>query len=148
MIGSELKASEVMTPIPQTVTPTQTVAAAVDIMKSEDCGVVPVVSPEDRSSLVGIITDRDIALRACCEGSDGSRTPIMEAMTTNLFVVAPDDSLPHVKMIMEQAGVRRVPVVENNHLVGIISLKDLSDTLGGRGIGDTDTRILGQDPNN
>jgi CBS domain-containing protein len=143
-----LKASEIMTHIPQTVTPTQTVADAVEIMKSEDCGVVPVVSPEDNCSLVGIITDRDIALRACSEGRGGASMPIVEAMSTNLFVVAPEDPLPRIRQIMETAGVRRVPVVDQNRLVGIISLKDLADNAGSSELGRIDDAILSQDPNN
>ena len=143
-----MKASEIMTHIPQTVTPTQTVADAVEIMKSENCGVVPVVSPEDNQSLVGIITDRDIALRACSMGREGAATPVVEAMSTNLFVVAPEDPLPRVKAIMEEAGVRRVPVVEENRLVGIISLKDLADNADSSELGRIDDSILSQDPNN
>jgi CBS domain-containing protein len=143
-----MKASEIMTHVPQTVTPAQTVADAVEIMKSENCGVVPVVSPEDNLSLVGIITDRDIALRACSSGREGAATPIVEAMSTNLFVVAPEDPLPRVKAIMEEAGVRRVPVVEENRLVGIISLKDLADNAGSSELGRVDDSILSQDPNN
>lgn len=141
-------ASEIMTKVPQTVTATQPVADAVEIMKAENCGVVPVVSPEDSSSLVGIVTDRDIALRACCEDGSGPNTPVVEAMSTNLFVVAPQDPLPKIREIMETAGVRRVPVVEDNHLVGIISMKDIAEKTGSRELGETDDRILTQEPNN
>ena len=143
-----IKAEEIMTRAPQTVTPTQTVADAVQIMKSENCGVVPVVNPEDNSTLVGIVTDRDIALRACCDGSSGAETPVVEVMSTNLFVVAPEDPLPKVRDVMETAGVRRVPVCDNEHLVGIISLKDLADNLSSDNVGETEDRILTQDPNN
>lgn len=141
-------ASEIMTKVPQTVTATQPVADAIEIMKNENCGVVPVVSPEDSSSLVGIVTDRDIALKACSQNGDGPNTPVVEAMSTNLFVVAPQDPLPKVREIMETAGVRRVPVVDDNHLVGIISLKDIAENAGTRELGETDDKILSQDPNN
>lgn len=143
-----LKASEIMTRAPQTVTAAQPVADAIQIMKTENCGVVPVVSPEDNSSLVGIITDRDIALKACDEGASGPEMPVVEAMSTNLFVVAPDDPLPRVQQVMEEAGVRRVPVVDNERLVGIISLKDLAEHFSPRTVGETDDRILSQEPNN
>jgi len=143
-----LTAKEIMTRMPQTVTPTQTVADAVQIMKSESCGVVPVVNPEDGSSLVGIITDRDIALRACAPGCDGVETPVVEVMSSNLFVVAPEDPLPRVRQIMETAGVRRVPVCDHDRLVGIISLKDLADNAPSGELGRIDDSILSQDPNN
>lgn len=143
-----LKASEVMTSSPRTVTAAQPVADAIQIMKTENCGVVPVVSPEDNSSLVGLVTDRDIAMKACEDGASGPQMPVVEVMSTNLFVVSPDDTLPHVRQIMEQAGVRRVPVVENERLVGIISMKDLADKLNYDSIGETDDKILSQEPNN
>ncbi len=146
--NERMKASEIMTSSPQTVTAAQQVADAIQIMKAENCGVVPVVSPEDNSSLVGLVTDRDIALKACEEGASGPQMPVVEAMTTNLFVVSPDDPLPRVKQIMEDAGVRRVPVVENDRLVGIISMKDLADKLHYNSIGETDDKILSQEPNN
>jgi CBS domain-containing protein len=143
-----MTASEIMTPVPQTVTPDQSIADAVEIMRNESCGVVPVVRPEDGSTLVGIITDRDIALRACGPGCEGAEMQIEEAMSTNLFVVAPDDTIPHVREVMESAGVRRVPVVDNDQLVGIISLCDVAAIIDRESIGEIDTRILTQDPNN
>jgi len=144
----KLKASEIMTKSPMTVTAAQSVADAVQIMKDENCGVVPVVSPEDSQSLVGIVTDRDIALKACESGGAGPDMPVVEAMSGNLYIVAPDDPLPRVREIMEEAGIRRVPVVENERLVGIISLKDVADNADSSIVGTTDDRILSQEPNN
>ena len=143
-----LIARDIMTRAPQTVTAAQPVSDAIEIMKMENCGVVPVVSPEDNSALVGIVTDRDIALKACCDGATGPETPVVEAMSTNLYVVAPEDNLPRIREVMESAGVRRVPVVENERLVGIISLKDIADNASSNVVGQTDDRILTQDPNN
>ena len=143
-----MTAADIMTKVPQTVTAAQPVADAIEIMKAENCGVVPVVSPEDSSSLVGIVTDRDIAIKACADGCSGPSTPIVEAMSTNLYVVAPDDTLPRVRQIMEDAGVRRVPVVDEDRLVGIISMKDLADHTSSKTVGETDDKILGQEPNN
>lgn len=137
-----------MTHAPQTVTPTEPVADAVQIMASENCGAVPVVDPEDAGSLVGIITDRDIALRACRDGGRGPETPVVEVMSTDVQVVSTDDSITHVREVMADAGVRRVPVVENGRLVGIIALKDLADEVPADQVGETTDRILEQDPNN
>jgi CBS domain-containing protein len=147
-MNDKRKARDIMTRTPQTVTPTEPVADAVDIMKAENCGVVPVVDPEDTGSLVGIITDRDVALRACCQGGHGPETPIVEVMSTDLAVVGPEDSVTHIREVMEGAGVRRVPVVEEGRLVGIISLKDLAEQVSSEAVGEMTDRILEQDPNN
>jgi len=69
-------------------------------------------------------------------------------MSTNLVVVAPDDSVTQVREAMESAGVRRVPVVEDARLVGIISLKDLAEQVSTEAVGETTDKILEQDPNN
>ncbi len=73
---------------------------------------------------------------------------IDEAMSKTVFVVAPDDTLPRVREVMESAGVRRVPVVENEQLVGIISMCDVAAITDRESLGEIDTRILNQEPNN
>ncbi len=144
-----MKASQIMTRNPVTVTSAQTVAEAVKIMSAENCGIVPVIAGEDRQTVVGLVTDRDIALRACAEGCEGPETPVSVVMTQNLFCVAPGDDVSRVRQVMEDAGVRRVPVVEeDNTLVGIISFKDLADNLSQSTLGHTDETILAQPPNN
>ncbi len=142
------RAEEIMTRKPSTVSPTQSVADAVEIMTSQDCGVVPVIDSTTGNALVGLITDRDIALRACGEGGSGPSATIAEVMTTNIFCVTPQDSIERVREVMTEAGVRRVPVVDENRLVGIISMKDFAQEASSDVVGKIDENVLGQEPNN
>lgn len=142
------RAEEIMTRQPSCVSPSQSVADVVQIMQSQDCGVVPVVDSTSGGSLVGIVTDRDIALRACSSGAQGPTTSVVDVMTTNLFCVAPQDSIERVREVMAEAGVRRVPVVEDSKLVGIISMKDVATEASSQEVGATDEKILGQQSNN
>jgi CBS domain-containing protein len=144
-----MKAEEIMTRDPRSVTPLQTVAEAVKVMQTEDCGIVPVVQSDGNLQVIGVITDRDIALRACRPDGHGPEEKIESVMTEHVFCVHPDDDITRVSQVMESAGIRRVPVVgRNNELMGIISIKDLADNLDDREIGRIDGDILGQKPNN
>lgn len=144
-----MKAEQIMTRDPRTVTPNQTVADAVKVMSNESCGVVPVVQSDREMQVIGVLTDRDIALRACGENAQGPAASVSSVMTSNVFCVSPSDDLARVREVMESAGVRRVPVVDDKkHLLGIISLKDVAENLGDREVGGLDSRILEQKPNN
>ena len=112
---------DVMTSNPRTVSPSDSIQVAARIMKEEDCGVVPVV---ENGKAVGIVTDRDIVIRAVAEGvSDRS---VREIATTDLVFVKPDTSTRDAEKLMSQRQVRRLPVIENDRLVGIISLGDIA----------------------
>src|SRR5512133_1501076 len=131
-----MRAEEIMTKDPGCVTPYQTVADAVRVMESEDCGIVPVVESDRNFHIVGVVTDRDIALRACREDGTGPAARIDSLMTSNVFCVHPDDDLDRVSQVMQRSGVRRVPVVnDSDELLGIISMKDLADKVGEEKIG-------------
>ncbi len=142
-------AEEIMTPRPRTVDRHQTVAKAVEVMSSEHCGIVPVTASGSDRTLVGIVTDRDIALRACSDGAHGPDESIEKVMSSkNLYCASPGDDLSRVSEIMQRAAVRRVPVVDaDNRIVGIISLKDLASRIDARKLGDTDDLIYEQEPN-
>jgi CBS domain-containing protein len=144
-----MRAEEIMTRDPRTVTPNQTVADAVKVMTTEDCGIVPVVESDRDMHVVGVITDRDIALRACAPDGPGPNASVSSVMSSNVFCVSPSDELGRVREVMESAGVRRVPVVtEDQKLLGIISIKDIAENAGDREVGQTDSKILEQKPNN
>ena len=118
-----MKVSEVMTRYVQTVQPDQPVQQAASFMLSADAGSIPVT---DGDRLIGMITDRDIAVRGIAKGN-GPDTPVRELMTDDLVVVRIDDTIEDAASKMSQAQVRRLPVIdEDERLCGIVSLGDLS----------------------
>ncbi|GAA3907918.1 CBS domain-containing protein [Sphingomonas limnosediminicola] len=118
-----MKVSEVMTRDVQTVSPDQPVREAASFMLSADAGSIPVTEGE---RLIGMITDRDIAVRGVAKGH-GPDTPVRDLMTDDLVVVRSDDNVEDVATKMSEAQVRRLPVIdEDNRLCGIVSLGDLS----------------------
>ena len=118
-----MKVSEVMTRDVQTVRPDQPVQEAASFMLSADAGSIPV---SDGGRLVGMITDRDIAVRGVAKGY-GPDTPVRELMTDEIICVREDDDVDDVASKMSQAQVRRLPVIdEREQLCGIVSLGDLS----------------------
>src|SRR5690349_10915106 len=118
-----MKVSEVMTRDVQTVSPDQPVQQAASFMLSADAGSIPVT---DGGRLIGMITDRDIAVRGIAKGY-GPDTPVRELMTDDLIVANSDDDIEEAASRMSQAQVRRLPVVdEDQQLCGIVSLGDLS----------------------
>lgn len=112
---------DVMTSNPRTVSPGDSIQVAARIMKEEDVGVVPIV---ENGRTVGIVTDRDIVIRAVAEG--GSDRAVREIATTDLVFVKPDSSTREAEKLMSDRQVRRLPVVENGRLVGIVSLGDIA----------------------
>ena len=118
-----MKVSEVMTQTVQTVGPDQRVQEAASFMLSADAGSIPVT--ED-GRLVGMITDRDIAVRGVAKGY-GPDTPVRELMSKDMVCASIDDDLEDAASRMSKAQVRRLPVIDENHrLRGIVSLGDLS----------------------
>jgi CBS domain-containing protein len=118
-----MKISEVMTPNVQTIGPDQPVREAASFMLSADAGSIPVT---EGNRLIGMITDRDIAVRGIARGY-GPDTPVRELMTDDLVVVRVDDDVEEAAEKMSDAQVRRLPVIdEHEQLCGIVSLGDLS----------------------
>ena len=119
-----MKISECMTPDVQTVTPEQPIREAAQFMLREDTGVLPVC---DSDNLIGMITDRDIAVRAIAEGR-GPDTPVRDAMTDDVLFVYEDQNVEEAAMLMSDRQVRRLAVKsrDDDRLVGIISLADIS----------------------
>jgi CBS domain-containing protein len=113
---------EVMTPNPQCVAPGDSVQNAARIMRDCDTGAVPVV---DNGRPVGIVTDRDIVVRLVADGGQLNR-PVSEIVTGDVVCASPDMSTHEAANLMSEHQVRRLPVVENNRIVGIVSLGDLA----------------------
>ena len=118
-----MKVSEVMSRDVQTVSPDQPVQEAANFMLSIDAGSIPVTEGE---RLIGMITDRDIAVRGIAKGY-GPDTPVRELMTDDLIVVRIDDNVEDAATRMSEAQVRRLPVIDaDERLCGIVSLGDLA----------------------
>jgi CBS domain-containing protein len=118
-----MKVSEVMTSGVQTVSPDQSAQEAASFMLSSDAGSIPVT---DGDRLIGMITDRDIAVRGVAKGH-GPDTPVRELMTDDIIVVSADDNVEDAAQKMSSAQVRRLPVIDSDQrLCGIVSLGDLS----------------------
>ena len=118
-----MKVSEVMTRDVQTIQPDQTAQQAASFMLSADAGSIP-VTEGDR--LIGMITDRDIAVRGVARGH-GPDTPVRELMSNDIVCVRLDEDCEEVASKMSEAQVRRLPVIdEQERLCGIVSLGDLA----------------------
>ena len=103
-----------------------TVTEAARTMREQDIGDVVV---SDGGSLSGVVTDRDIVVRAVAEGRDPDRTTLREIMTGELITVQPDDTIQQVALLMRDRAVRRVVVTDDSGLVGIVSIGDLAERI-------------------
>ena len=121
-----MKARELMTADPTCCTPEDTVQQAAQLMRDHDCGCIPVVETQESKRLVGMLTDRDIAIRCTAEGK-GPQTRVKDALSTNAKSCGPDDDVDAVEGIMAREQVRRVPVVDQRGCcVGMIAQADLA----------------------
>ena len=124
-----MKVSEIMTKNPRTVSPDTPVSEAARVMKEEDVGLVPVVErvggAETRGRLVGVVTDRDIAVRHVAEGRSAD-SPVSEVMSGGVKTCTPDDSVDDAMTLMGNEQVRRIPIVdERGSLVGVVAQADV-----------------------
>ena len=118
------KAKDVMTKNPQVVAADASVQEAARLMKSEDTGVLPVVESQGTRRVVGVITDRDIAIRVVAEGR--SSATVRDAMSAGVRTCRQDDDIKDVMKLMASEQVRRVPIVDDKgELVGIVSQADI-----------------------
>jgi len=128
-----MRVSEAMTRGVKLCTPGQTIREVARTMAEIDAGAMP-VGENDR--LIGMITDRDIAIRAVAEGK-GPDTPVREVMSEHIHYCYDDEELDDVAQNMGDIRVRRLPVVNREkRLVGILSLGDVARTEGGETVGD------------
>jgi CBS domain-containing protein len=118
------KINEVMTKNVDFVTPLDNVYEVAVKMKNDDVGVIPVC---ENDQIIGVITDRDIVVRGVAEKRPGS-TKVSDIMSDKLWTGSPDMSTDDAAELMAEKQIRRLPIVENNKLVGIVSLGDLSLT--------------------
>jgi len=118
------KVHEVMTDRPRVVTPETTVSDAAQLMKNDDVGSLPIL---DGEQLAGMVTDRDIVIRAVAEGKDPRGMPVREVASRELVTVNADEELSRALQLMASQQVRRLPVVDDDgRLVGILAQADVA----------------------
>jgi CBS domain-containing protein len=114
---------EVMTPGVVAVRPDASLVEAAQLMRAQDIGDVLVATDGE---LVGVLTDRDITLRAVADGADPLTVSAQAVCTPNPVVIGPDDAVSAAVELMRDHAVRRLPVLEDGHPVGMVSLGDLA----------------------
>ena len=114
---------QIMTAYPETLGPEDTIQKAAKMMRDHDYGVIPLIDGD--SALVGIVTDRDIVVKAVASGH-GPETTLNECMTVNPDSVPKDIPIEHALHVMNTRQIRRLPVVEYGRLIGMISLGDIA----------------------
>jgi CBS domain-containing protein len=114
---------DVMTSNPRALKASDTVVRAAQVMRDEDLGTVIVTQGD---SIRGIVTDRDLVVRAIAEGADTNAMQLGDVCSGGIETVTPDTSIEDVVEIMRMKAVRRLPVVENGRAIGIVSIGDLA----------------------
>jgi CBS domain-containing protein len=118
-----MKASDIMTRNPETVTPGTFIGDVARLMRDLDVGMVPIAQD---GKLLGVITDRDITVRVTAAGLNPYESPVQDFMSPNVVKVSPDDDVEQVRQLMADRQIRRVLVVDGDNVVGVISLGDVS----------------------
>jgi len=133
---------EVMTKDPITIEESATVVEAAKAMQQADVGPALITR---NGELAGIVTDRDIAVRVVAEGQDPNSVKAIDIASTDLVTLSPDDDAGDAVKLMKDQNIRRLPIVDGNRPVGIVSLGDLAVQLDpGSGLAD----ISAASPNN
>ena len=114
--------SDVLAPDIISISATKSVRDAAELMRAADIGALVVTQG---GGLVGLVTDRDLVVRVLADGK-GPQTDVREACSANLVTVAPGDDVRDAARVMAENGVRRLPVVSGDKVVGIVSLGDLA----------------------
>jgi CBS domain-containing protein len=125
---------DVMTPRPETIQADRPAAEAAKLMKEADAGMIPVM---DNGNLLGTVTDRDIAIRLVAEGKDPQSTPVREIASTDVVSIAPDRDLAEALEMMAKHQIRRLAVVEEGRLVGILAQADVARVGDEQAVGHT-----------
>jgi len=121
-----MQAREVMTPDPVCCTPSMSAQGVARLMRENDCGAIPVVERDGSRKLVGVVTDRDIAVRGVADGR-GADTPVEQLMTPHPQSCSQDADVEDVEEVMKRNRIRRVPIIDAaGLLVGIIAQADLA----------------------
>lgn len=113
---------DIMTNNVATVTPREDVQAVANLMKQHNVGMIPVV---ENGKLLGVVTDRDLVLRNVADGGAQS-SPVSDIMTKNPVTATPEMTVDEASQLMSQRQIRRLPVVDNGQLIGVVAIGDLA----------------------
>jgi CBS domain-containing protein len=121
-----MKVRDIMTENPACITPETTARQAARLMEDNDVGSLPVVESDSNRRLIGVVTDRDLALRVLGRG-ESPEVQIREVMSSNVHSCRAEDSLDDVETAMSRNQVRRIPIVDaNNCVIGMVAQADLA----------------------
>ena len=121
------KCSEVMTKSPVCCLPNDMVVNVAELMNSGNIGSIPVIENEQTKKIIGIVTDRDLALKIVAKGLDAKSTKVEAVMTRKMITCRADDDLLKALDAMAEHQLRRIPVVDADHkIVGIIAQADVA----------------------
>jgi CBS domain-containing protein len=121
-----MRAHDIMTTDPACCTADDAISTVARLMEERDCGCIPVVAGIDDASLIGVITDRDIAVRGIAHGRNGD-TKAADLMTPSPFCCNPDTDVNEIERLMSQHQIRRIAVVDDGgHCVGMVAQADLA----------------------
>jgi CBS domain-containing protein len=129
-MGKSVK--DAMTSEVKTATPSQSLTDVARLMKQEDVGSLPVVEGD---RLVGVVTDRDIVVRGIADGSDPHAIKAGDIASRDVVTVRPDDDLDDALRLMGQHKVRRLPVVDDGQLVGVVAQADVAQEAKEKDVG-------------
>jgi CBS domain-containing protein len=118
-----MKIGDIMTTDVRTIDRNSTVEQAARMMKELNVGSIPVT---ENGNVIGIITDRDVVLRNVADGRTAADTRVEEVMSKTVVTATPDMDVHRAADLMAQNQIRRLPIVENNRMVGIVSIGDLA----------------------
>jgi CBS domain-containing protein len=125
----------VMTEAPKCLSPERTVADAAGLMEQYDVGVIPLADEND--TLVGLVTDRDLVLRVLAKQRDPRDVRLGDIATTSVVTITPDTNIADARDLLAQHKIRRLPVVKEGKLVGILALGDIA-------VADASKRAVGE----
>lgn len=120
-----MKVKDIMTGSVVSLNSEDSVERAAGLMKEHNIGAVPVCEGD---KVIGIITDRDIALRSVAPGKDSKSQSVREIMSSNPVTGTPDMDIQDASRVMSERQIRRLPIVDNENLVGMVSLGDIAVT--------------------
>jgi CBS domain-containing protein len=125
-----MNCQDVMTPAPVCCVPDDAVVDVARLMRAQDIGAIPVVADRDSQRLIGMVTDRDLAVRVVAEGRDARETVVRDVMSMQPVVCLDSDLYQQALQAMGEHQVRRIPVVDAaGRLVGIIAQADVATRL-------------------